>query len=407
MATCPSSVPSGVVAGDRVPQFDQQPIEVAAMADACWRAHQATGDTRMDPRHRGGGDVVHRRQRRGPARCSTRSPVARTTGCTANGVNLNQGAESTLGAALHDPARPTGSQASCDASNCTTPASLVRPDPSRVIARFFVPGREDLGPGDSRAGGVVDRILALDEAEVEAVVARRRASAAGRVTAALHDTLATARGDGDVARRVPASTCPTLGSGCSARRSPTRTRSRARRSATRRSCSTPTRTRRRRRRLRDQRARHRRGPPFLDRLPHRHVVGRRRASPSTHPAPFPEIGTDARRACTSAPCSSPCSPSTATTTRTSRSSSTVCDDAVRRRSARGADRRCSSPTTPAAATPSRRCSALRELAASGYSAEFSADLASCPSGCCGRTPRRSRTVSRTPASCASSTTTAK
>lgn len=29
---------------DREPQFDQQPIEVAAMADACWRAYTVTGD---------------------------------------------------------------------------------------------------------------------------------------------------------------------------------------------------------------------------------------------------------------------------------------------------------------------------------------------------------------------------
>lgn len=29
---------------DRMPQFDQQPIEVAAMADACWRAYTITGD---------------------------------------------------------------------------------------------------------------------------------------------------------------------------------------------------------------------------------------------------------------------------------------------------------------------------------------------------------------------------
>lgn len=39
-------------------------------------------------------------------------------------------------------------------------------DPSRVVLRFFVPGREDVGPGDSRAGSVIDRVLALDEAEV-------------------------------------------------------------------------------------------------------------------------------------------------------------------------------------------------------------------------------------------------
>jgi predicted GH43/DUF377 family glycosyl hydrolase len=48
---------------------------------------------------------------------------------------------------------------------------VVRADPTRVLARFFVPGREDLAPGASRAGGVVERVLALDEATVETVLA--------------------------------------------------------------------------------------------------------------------------------------------------------------------------------------------------------------------------------------------
>ncbi|MDO8361908.1 MAG: glycoside hydrolase family 130 protein [Actinomycetota bacterium] len=47
----------------------------------------------------------------------------------------------------------------------------LTPDPRRVVVRFFVPGREDVGPGDSRAGAVLDRILALDEAVVVATVA--------------------------------------------------------------------------------------------------------------------------------------------------------------------------------------------------------------------------------------------
>jgi hypothetical protein len=80
---------------DRAPQFDQQPIEVAAMADACWRAHQVTGDpqwiggiaasaawfmgdndvhlTMYDEESGGSYDGLHRER-----------------------VNLNQGAESTL-----------------------------------------------------------------------------------------------------------------------------------------------------------------------------------------------------------------------------------------------------------------------------------------------------------------------
>lgn len=47
---------------------------------------------------------------------------------------------------------------------------VIRPDPTRVLARFYVPGREDLAPGKSRAGGVVDRVLALDEPEVRAAL---------------------------------------------------------------------------------------------------------------------------------------------------------------------------------------------------------------------------------------------
>jgi predicted GH43/DUF377 family glycosyl hydrolase len=46
----------------------------------------------------------------------------------------------------------------------------LRPDPSRVISRLFVPGWEDVGPGDSRAAPVIERILALDEAAVEATM---------------------------------------------------------------------------------------------------------------------------------------------------------------------------------------------------------------------------------------------
>ena len=77
------------------PQFDQQPIEAAAMADACWRASAITGESAWvrglqaaaawfegendaglvmhDPKTGGGYD-----------------------GLLSNGVNLNQGAESTL-----------------------------------------------------------------------------------------------------------------------------------------------------------------------------------------------------------------------------------------------------------------------------------------------------------------------
>ncbi|MEY2434701.1 MAG: hypothetical protein QOC92_4426 [Acidimicrobiaceae bacterium] len=45
------------------------------------------------------------------------------------------------------------------------------PDPSRVVARLFVPGQELLAGNESRASGVVERILSLDDAEVERALA--------------------------------------------------------------------------------------------------------------------------------------------------------------------------------------------------------------------------------------------
>lgn len=46
----------------------------------------------------------------------------------------------------------------------------LRPDHHRVVARLFVPGREDVGPGDSRAGAVLDRIMQLSDDEVDAAM---------------------------------------------------------------------------------------------------------------------------------------------------------------------------------------------------------------------------------------------
>jgi len=42
----------------------------------------------------------------------------------------------------------------------------LRPDPRRVVTRLFLPGQEITGNGESRAAGVVDRILALSDDDV-------------------------------------------------------------------------------------------------------------------------------------------------------------------------------------------------------------------------------------------------
>jgi predicted GH43/DUF377 family glycosyl hydrolase len=46
----------------------------------------------------------------------------------------------------------------------------LEPDRTRVVTRLFVPGREDVGPGDSRAAPVIERIMALAEDDVEAAM---------------------------------------------------------------------------------------------------------------------------------------------------------------------------------------------------------------------------------------------
>jgi len=94
-----SVVPArGWVQGEVAPGFDQQPIEVAALAAACSRAHAVTGAARW-------AGVVRLARDWFLGVNDARTPLAGTTGgCAdglrADGVSTNQGAESTL-ALLH------------------------------------------------------------------------------------------------------------------------------------------------------------------------------------------------------------------------------------------------------------------------------------------------------------------
>jgi predicted GH43/DUF377 family glycosyl hydrolase len=56
----------------------------------------------------------------------------------------------------------------------------LRPDPRRVVARLFVPGQEGLIAGESRAGSVIDRVLALDDDQVTATLEQVRGLFTGR-----------------------------------------------------------------------------------------------------------------------------------------------------------------------------------------------------------------------------------
>jgi hypothetical protein len=77
------------------PRFDQQPIEVAAMADACWLAGSVTGDPRWER-----GVLAAWRWFEGDNDTGAVMHDVITGGAydglLAVGVNTNQGAESTL-----------------------------------------------------------------------------------------------------------------------------------------------------------------------------------------------------------------------------------------------------------------------------------------------------------------------
>ena len=76
----------------------------------------------------------------------------------------------------------------------------LRGDPSRVVARVFLPGQELAAADSSRAAAVIDRVMSLPEAEVDAVLAETVAAFSGR-----HQDL-SARWDDHaalVAHRIP------------------------------------------------------------------------------------------------------------------------------------------------------------------------------------------------------------
>jgi len=79
----------------RAPGFDQQPIEVAAMADACWRAYSVTGDETWTKGISAAADWFTGDNDAGVVMYDDISGGG-YDGLQAHGANLNEGAESTL-----------------------------------------------------------------------------------------------------------------------------------------------------------------------------------------------------------------------------------------------------------------------------------------------------------------------
>jgi hypothetical protein len=91
-----SPVPvDGAGRADLAPAFDQQPIEVAALADACVRAESVTGDAGW---RRGVDLTIAWFDGRNDLDAVMSDPITGGgfDGLTPDGPNLNQGAESTL-----------------------------------------------------------------------------------------------------------------------------------------------------------------------------------------------------------------------------------------------------------------------------------------------------------------------
>jgi predicted GH43/DUF377 family glycosyl hydrolase len=77
----------------------------------------------------------------------------------------------------------------------------LEPNPERVVQQLFVAGQEVVGPGDSRATGVVARILALDEGDVLTQLAELQE----RFARPNHDLLSTFGTNADrIANRIDA-----------------------------------------------------------------------------------------------------------------------------------------------------------------------------------------------------------
>ena len=335
-------------------------------------------------------------------------------GLHADGANLNQGAESTLAlisTLQHARALVAGAAVTRRVTRARHAGIALRPRrrPARVVTRCSSPARRTSGTRDSRAGPVVERILALDEDEVPAALD----DVAGPLRARHRDLGGTFQRHAERAvptgstRRRPDS--PTRAGCCSARRSPTSTRSRRRRCATRR--SSPTRTRPSRpaapafvMSVRGDR----RGAPVVDRLPHRRRRRRRARVTVDPPGPFADRRRHRRGRARIAPClRRELAARPTTTARSPPSSSTRSADAVH--DAAELDARLAALDAPdARPARTRRDGTIARLRGSprAYAVDFAADDAAVRAGAVAAIAGRGATAWRTPASCASSTTTA-
>ena len=216
-------------------------------------------------------------------------------GLHADGVNRNQGAESTLAADLDFAARSEFldcvAMTSVRAGLVTRSPQRLAADPSRVITRLFVPGQEGFELQDSRSGAVLRRILALDEDEVRSSLD----DVVTRFDGRHRDLVGTFRRHaGELADRLDTDqrTSPSRECCCWERYSPTSTPSRGRHCAIPAWSPTPYQAGTAAGSLRFVMSVRGigRGAPFVHRVPDRRRRRCRAASRSTTPTPFASVG---------------------------------------------------------------------------------------------------------------------
>ena len=164
---------------DDGPGFDQQPIEVAALADACARAEAVDGNRRWVDGITAAADWFLGDNDRGSS-CGTPPPAGPLTAWRGT-VPI-----STRAPSRRSPSLSTLQHAAVISERLAMIGqgpSLARrssvhiaADTSRVVTRLFVPGHEGFDQQESRSSTVLQRVLALSDDEVqrsyEDVVAR-------------------------------------------------------------------------------------------------------------------------------------------------------------------------------------------------------------------------------------------
>ena len=124
----PSPPSEEVVPEDRIPGFDQQPIEVAALADACARALDVDGRPTVDGRDHCCSQIGFSVTMTAAVLMWDPDTGGGFDGLQRCGANLNQGTESTLAfLSTMQHARRTATSPSNDAARVEARSALLRP----------------------------------------------------------------------------------------------------------------------------------------------------------------------------------------------------------------------------------------------------------------------------------------